>query len=599
MTLASAATNVLNELAGLAEEHRRKDLVERLRAESAPTDSPVTTLVVGGEVRKGKSSLINALLQRPDLSPVEVDATTTVHLVIRHAETERATVVRQPVGAAEPERLEIPVAEIKRWVSNYENPGNREGVRLVDVELDHPLLARGLAIVDTPGVGGLIPAHAAVTSAALAGADALLFVVDAEARMQENELDFLENATSRIGTIFFAITKWDRYPASRDEVLEQDREALQATRYAGAQIFPVSSKRRLEGKANSGFEELEKALLAGTEGKTDLLRTANMVRLGRSTVETLDELEQAIISGAGGDPAILEKHAEAQTRLDDYRKDAGRQGHRAVIDLMTALRRDLITDFNRKVNDLRQQYGAKIVGNEVRLEAFPEELAAAVQAVALDLNTQMARAVVNAMPGLQNTLGVEGIHVDPVPFELSASELRSAGEFAPGTVAEPGQGSLLDTAGKISLGRSLGMMVDMVLPGAGMIIGPLAGLGFAAISSGKQKETHTRQQATAVLSAVTQAALTEIPPRLTERLDQVQRLIEDRLDDAIEHRIDELTEAKRKYEQIAQEDAADKQAARQAAQLRRRTLNGLSRTLSGLEQQLAAASVVPTVEAAT
>ena len=67
----------------------------------------------------------------------------------------------------------------------------RHGVELVEVGLPNPFLERGIALVDTPGVGGLNAAHAAATLAFLPSADALVFVTDASTELSRPELEFL------------------------------------------------------------------------------------------------------------------------------------------------------------------------------------------------------------------------------------------------------------------------------------------------------------------------------------------------------------------------------------------------------------------------
>ncbi len=54
-----------------------------------------------------------------------------------------------------------------RLGSEEGNPGNREGVRSIELSIPRRLLQSGLRLVDTPGVGGLDSAHGAATMNAL------------------------------------------------------------------------------------------------------------------------------------------------------------------------------------------------------------------------------------------------------------------------------------------------------------------------------------------------------------------------------------------------------------------------------------------------
>ena len=86
--------------------------------------------------------------------------------------------------------------ELRRWVTERGNPDNRLNVEQVEVRLPHPLLERGIVLIDTPGIGGLNAAHAAATLAFLPVADALVFVTDASAELTAPELEFLASARS-------------------------------------------------------------------------------------------------------------------------------------------------------------------------------------------------------------------------------------------------------------------------------------------------------------------------------------------------------------------------------------------------------------------
>ena len=204
---------------------------------SRPVGGP-TRVVVAGAANRGKSALVNALLGRPDLVPVDTDVATGVHVAIRHGERERAVVHRSGV-----EPLEIGIAEIARYASERLNPGNAAGVLVVEVEIPAPVLAGGLELVDTPGVDSVVARHADVTLAALGLADALVLVLDPSRPLTTPELVFLRRATRRLGTVVFALTRIDEHREWR-RVLDDDRAlvAENAPRFAGAPFLAVSGR---------------------------------------------------------------------------------------------------------------------------------------------------------------------------------------------------------------------------------------------------------------------------------------------------------------------------------------------------------------------
>src|SRR5512141_2164855 len=93
----------------LARRHERPDLVERLRREQDRFDRPTSNVLIVGEFKKGKSSLVNALLNWR-VCPVDADVTTAVPTLVRFGSEARAWRV-DPVDNGESEPVRVPL----RW----------------------------------------------------------------------------------------------------------------------------------------------------------------------------------------------------------------------------------------------------------------------------------------------------------------------------------------------------------------------------------------------------------------------------------------------------------------------------------------------------
>lgn len=63
----------------------------------------------------------------------------------------------------------------------------------IEIELPLPELQKGMTIIDTPGVGGLDPRHAALTNFFLPRADITLFMTDVNEPLTTTELDYFKN----------------------------------------------------------------------------------------------------------------------------------------------------------------------------------------------------------------------------------------------------------------------------------------------------------------------------------------------------------------------------------------------------------------------
>lgn len=164
------------------------DLRQRIESEATSWKDSEVRVVVAGEIKRGKTSFINALLGHPGLLPVDADVATSVHLAVRHAEALSVTAVRRPSGRGQEERVTIRPDQLIDYASMQGQAVAREGVVGVEIGLPHPLLERGLVLIDTPGVGGLTRGHRDSALAALRFADALLFTVSVEEPIGRSEL---------------------------------------------------------------------------------------------------------------------------------------------------------------------------------------------------------------------------------------------------------------------------------------------------------------------------------------------------------------------------------------------------------------------------
>jgi predicted GTPase len=224
------------------------------------------TLAVLGQFKRGKSSLMNAIIGR-ELLPTGVLPLTSAITVLKFGATERVVVHRD--GLQFPEI--VPVSALANYVTEHGNPGNRKKVKTATLEVPLPFLRRGLEFVDTPGVGSAIQANTATTYAFLPECDAVLFVTSVDTPLTEVELDFLGAIHAHVQKIFFVVNKTDLLfdPRERDEVFKFVESEIRAEMETSqVRIFPVSSRLALtktastdgDGFVNSGLKELQKAL---------------------------------------------------------------------------------------------------------------------------------------------------------------------------------------------------------------------------------------------------------------------------------------------------------------------------------------------------
>ena len=221
----------------IAEANERGDLVERLAKAKERITDPQIRIVIAGQLKQGKSQLLNSLLNVP-VSRVGDDETTVVATMVSYGEQATAKLIVAGVDGDEPEAIEIPIADIKQDLRRHPAAGGRQVLR-VAVTADSPLLKGGLVFVDTPGVGGHGQPHLSATLGLLPDADAMLMISDTSQEFTEPEMTFIRQAFEICPVATIVATKIDLYPHWR-EIVETNKAHLQRAGLSTPMI-PASS----------------------------------------------------------------------------------------------------------------------------------------------------------------------------------------------------------------------------------------------------------------------------------------------------------------------------------------------------------------------
>ncbi|MCV7055289.1 dynamin-like GTPase family protein [Mycolicibacterium gilvum] len=224
----------------IADTQDRGDLVARLDRAARRVEDPQIRVVIAGQLKQGKSQLLNSLLNMP-VARVGDDESTVVATVVSYGEQPSARLVVAGGDGREPELIEIPTADLRNDLRRAPQAGGREVLR-VEVTAPSPLLKGGLAFIDTPGVGGHGQPHLSATLGLLPDADAMLMISDVSQEFTEPEMTFMRQALDICPVAVIAATKTDLYPHWR-RVVEANAAHL---RRAGitTPMVPVSSTLR-------------------------------------------------------------------------------------------------------------------------------------------------------------------------------------------------------------------------------------------------------------------------------------------------------------------------------------------------------------------
>ncbi|PRZ41648.1 dynamin family protein [Antricoccus suffuscus] len=366
ITLSQLSRQTADKGLAIIEKHDT-DLAQRLaRMRATRPDKP--TVVVVGEAKRGKSSLTNALLNVPGLSPVDARVATSTYIMFRRGPHTAARALLP--GNDVP--VDVPLDRMRDWATDLGNRGQYSPPRLIEVECDSPLLGK-LNIVDTPGVGGLDAAHAEIALRAIGRATALLFVCDASAPFTKPELDFLLRASETVDLVIFAVTKTDAYRGWR-QVVEDNRALLRehAPRFADAPMMPVSAKlfeqAGLMGASELGVAlrkeskiiDLQIALQQQVAIKASALHEANLLRTMHTQLDVLAINLEDSRRACQPDLAYAKQLKDNRDRLLAARKADSRTWQLRLRAQLSRARLDTMADISSEQRKF-QQYWRKVV----------------------------------------------------------------------------------------------------------------------------------------------------------------------------------------------------------------------------------------------
>ncbi len=254
-------------------------------------------LVVLGQFKRGKTSVINALIGT-ELLPVGVIPLTSATTILSYGDRINIQVIYD-----DGRREAIEPASLADYVTEKGNPRNSRGVREVSIEHPSPWLQGGLRLVDTPGIGSVHRHNTDATYGFLPKADAVLLVLSVDQPISQEECDFLKTIREYASKIFVLVNKIDVLTAAElDESMAFIRRTITDAIGTDPNLFPISARHALrerrdgvvQGARNSGFPALCQALDSFLgQGKQDVLAASVARGLARmlSHIQARTEIE--------------------------------------------------------------------------------------------------------------------------------------------------------------------------------------------------------------------------------------------------------------------------------------------------------------------
>jgi len=482
----------------IAQQQKQQKFVEKLKDIKERLIEGKLIVVVCGEFKEGKSSLMNALLNEvnDDLFPVDSDIATGIVSTITYGKEERIRVIIGDPDNREDKKIQR--SQINDYVNEQKNKGKE--AKMLMIQAPNPQLKEGLELVDTPGVGGLYTEHTGITYSFIPEADAILFVSDVKVPLSTDEIKFLQEITKRCSNIIpnmiFVATKIDANPNYKPLIDGNRQKLAQVLNISASEIpiVPVSSKLKLsylktqdeEDLEDSNFQVLENQLwqlLNSRGGYTiiaralgELIPIINEIRIPlQAQLTTCQQQNQQEIKNLEQQFQTEQKRlVELQSKNADWQKKLARG----------------IEDINHEINNLLQKGFVKIEGwadgylaDESSVEDLPG-VANLVQRdidnLVLSLRSQLSAKAADLHYQIQTESGLNLNFYDIESLKYEKASLSQTSIDIPKTVGLE-KVSKAANAGRFNIpigsmiGGFLGGVAGFVLGGVNTVLGATVG----------------------------------------------------------------------------------------------------------------------------
>ncbi|MFZ0890223.1 MAG: dynamin family protein [Candidatus Binataceae bacterium] len=342
-----------------------------------------------GQFKRGKSSLLNALVGTSVL-PTGVVPVTAIVTILRHG-----PILDAEVHFENGSRQRVAVGSISDYVSEERNRANSKGVAVVEVFIPSPLLATGMCLVDTPGIGSVFAANTAVTKAFVPHIDAALVVLGADPPISGEELALLEEVASQVSEMVFVLNKADRLSAAEcDEAIEFARRTL-AQKIGGEPpaVFRTSAAEWLDGAGPSRdapamLAALERLACESAPKLVERAERRGIERLSSALVREIDNQRKALVAPVEESQRVITRMREVVADAEQSLSDLSHlfKAEQERVNRRCSKRRDdfLVT----AIPDARKEFRDRIL-------RAPEQRGAALHGRATEIARSISRQLLN------------------------------------------------------------------------------------------------------------------------------------------------------------------------------------------------------------
>ena len=227
------------------------------------------SIAVVGQVNRGKSTFLNALMGTK-LFPSRASVCTAGVTVLDYGDEPKAEIVFKN---GKTKSFELSLENPSKSLVDVISRKNKEvqDIKMVRIWYPNPFTGNGLVLVDTPGVNDPETWREDITYEYLAGADAVIMLLDPMQPLSASEVEFLEHKIlgRSIANLIFVVNKIDDVCMEDRAVALGRIENILKKYVPNPTIYPLASKPALKAKQTgdeqslniSGFPEFEEGLL--------------------------------------------------------------------------------------------------------------------------------------------------------------------------------------------------------------------------------------------------------------------------------------------------------------------------------------------------
>ena len=497
-TDADKLRSFLKQIAPTLETYGKKSIVSEIDKAITTTEDSATVLFCG-EFKRGKSSLVNAIIGT-ELCPTDIGIATSVVTTIKYSAVKKAVRYYGNLleNADSLKSEEIEWEDIDKYTMG--DVLEIDNTILVELSYPSPFLKNGITIIDSPGIGGLDPRHAILTHMALPKADVIVFVTDAGEPLTQSELEFYESKVLSCG-------KRNVVLVNKSDILTADTLAthvsntkLQLAKLGGPEVIPVSAKCwELYSKLEENdflLSSNKDAVLAGITSEVETFKKTQYKKYRDMLIAEIDDVYSAISleiqqlkKDSNDKIKVVEDLQRQQAALSKFRGDLNNPTSQIRLQINS-----IFEDARNEVQNLISHDGTLLTSTEFDallesergLENEGKWFVAQINDRLQKLSRKVDSRIENAFEEISESIEKEITNVMDAETFLVSNELKSCSVI--------NSQLAFSLAGKVMTGTLIGGLataaVELLIPGVGLI----AGIATAAALIWKQVSRETQQQ---------------------------------------------------------------------------------------------------------